>query len=139
MSEKVQQNLECPRCGNKQAATLWKSLDVALDPELKEQLFAAKINLFECEKCEEKAHMNTPLLYHDQTQRFCVQFYPPELVDDPAFLRQFNPDASLTMEGVPDEIKEEAPYMTTPHIVFDMNDMLRYLVFRDQIASVTKG
>ena len=68
---------------------MWDSINVSLDPELKEKLFRAEINLFECESCGEKNHIDAPLLYHDMELQFCVQYCPSEELGDPEFLAQF--------------------------------------------------
>jgi predicted nucleic-acid-binding Zn-ribbon protein len=138
MSKMTPHNLECPHCGNKQEAMMWDSVNVTLDSESKRTLFDAQINLFSCEKCGKKTFINTPLLYHDMTQQFCVQYYPPEAVDDPKFFRQFNPDGSLAMTGIPAGYAESGAYLTRPQIVFDMTEMLRYVAFRDRINEVRK-
>jgi CpXC protein len=101
MSKMTIHNLECPHCGNKQETKVWHSVNVKLDPELKRTLFDAQINLFSCEKCGKKTFINAPLLYHDMTQQFCVQYYPPEVLDNPKFFLQFNPDGSLANTGMP--------------------------------------
>jgi hypothetical protein len=72
------------------------------------------------------------------TQQFCVQYYPPEALDDPEFFRQFNPDGSLAMTGIPAGFADSGAYLTRPQIVFDMTEMLRYVVFRDRINEVKK-
>jgi hypothetical protein len=131
-------NLECPQCGNKQETKVWHSVNVKLDPELKKKLFDAQINLFSCEKCGKKTFINTPVLYHDMTQQFCVQYYPPESLDQREFFRRFNPDGSLANTGIPAAFAESGAYLTRPQIVFDMSEMVRYVAFRDRINEVRK-
>ena len=87
MSKMTIHNLECPHCGNKQETKVWHSVNVKLDPELKRKLFDAQINMFSCEKCGKKTFINTPLLYHDMTQQFFVQYYPPESLDQREFFQ----------------------------------------------------
>src|ERR1039458_4857917 len=92
MSKMTIHNLECPHCGNKQETKVWHSVNVKLDPELKRKLFDAQINMFSCEKCGKKTFINAPLLYHDMTQQFFVQYYPPESLDEREFFLQFDPE-----------------------------------------------
>lgn len=73
-------------------------------------------------------------MYHDMAQQFCVQYYPPQSLEEPDFLRKFNPDASIHLTGLP-AIKG-AHYITAPHVVFDMNEMIRYILFRDRLAEL---
>jgi predicted RNA-binding Zn-ribbon protein involved in translation (DUF1610 family) len=137
MSENTPHRLECPRCGNAQGVLVWESINVTIDPELKQNLFDAEINVFKCESCGNQAMINVPLLYHDMTNQFCVQYYPPELLDDPQFPQGFNPDGSMTMPGLPMALLKSGEYLTRPHIVFDLNEMIRYVIFRDLINPST--
>jgi predicted RNA-binding Zn-ribbon protein involved in translation (DUF1610 family) len=134
MSRPSSVELQCPDCGNSQEITVWDSVNVTLDPDLKRQLYAAGINVFACEQCGMNSWANAPLLYHDMTQRFCVQFYPPEVLDDARFFGQFNPDGSMTMTGIPAAIVAMTPYLANPHVVFDMKELIRYVTFRDGTA-----
>ena len=139
MSKMTIHNLECPHCGNKQETKVWHSVNVKLDPELKRKLFDAQINLFSCEKCGKKTFINAPLLYHDMTQHFCVQYYPPESLDEREFFLQFNPDGSLANTGMPAAFAESVAYLVRPHIVFGIDEMLRYVMFRDRLNADTGG
>ena len=138
MSKIAPLNLECPHCGNKQDTMVWDSVNVTLDPEFKTKLFDEEVNLFSCEKCGKKTFINAPLLYHDMAQQFCVQYYPRESLEDAEFLRRFNPDGSVAMTGIPAAFEESGAYIMRPHIVFDINELLRYVVFRDRINEVKK-
>ncbi|NWF92143.1 MAG: hypothetical protein HXY46_04465 [Syntrophaceae bacterium] len=46
--------LECPKCNTKQNVLLYDSINVSLDPNLKERLFKGEINVSQCEKCDQK-------------------------------------------------------------------------------------
>ena len=134
MTQMSPHDLQCPQCVHTQEMTVWSSLNVTVDPDLKDRLYAGEINVFECDNCASKAHINAPLLYHDMTQQFCVQLYDIEMLGDSDFLRQFNSDGSITMEGIPEEFAKSDNYLLRPHIVFDMYEMVRYVKFRDSIA-----
>jgi RNA polymerase subunit RPABC4/transcription elongation factor Spt4 len=138
MSRMTPHDLQCPHCGNKQETMVWDSINVSLDPELKTKLYAAEINLFECQKCQKKTFINAPLLYHDMEMQFCVQYYPRKALDDEGFHRQFNADGSIAVTGMPAAFAESGAYITRPHIVFDMNEMIRYVAFRDRVAAANK-
>ena len=130
MSSMSPQVLKCPKCGKKQETILWDSINVTLDPDLKKKLYAGEINMFECKKCGEKAFVNSPLLYHDMTLKFCVQYYPPQSLGEADFFKQFNADGSLV--GMPLGL---GAYIAKPQIVFDMGEMIRHVAFRDGIAT----
>ena len=128
--------MQCPSCGHNQEATYWQTINVTVSPELKQFLMKGTINTFACEKCGEKAFINIPLMYHDMDQKFCVQYYPPEALDDALFFRQFNPDGSLAMDKNSAALARH--HLTHPHIVFSMVEMVNYIVFRDGLIANTK-
>ena len=76
MTQTKSQRLKCPKCGHLQETVVWTSLDVSLDPKLREKLFNDEINVFVCDKCENKALINVALLYHDMHRQYCVQYFP---------------------------------------------------------------
>jgi len=138
MSKMTPHELQCPHCGHKQMLIVWDSINVSLHLELKEKLYAAEINLFECGRCQNKTFINAPLLYHDMEMEFCVLYYPPEWLDDESFLRHFNTDGSLAMTSIPAAFAKSSAYLVRPHIVFDMNEMIRYVAFRDRVVAANK-
>lgn len=92
------------------------------------------INTFSCDKCGHQAFIAAPLLYHDMTNRFCVQYYPPQALEDGGFYEQFSDRGELA-EGVNLPKGMGASYLFRPHIVFDINEMLRYITFRDRLGA----
>lgn len=68
---------------------MWSSVNVTIDPELKEQLFNAEINRFACKRCGHEAFMPVSLLYHDMEGKFCIQFYPAEQLYEEDFYDNF--------------------------------------------------
>jgi hypothetical protein len=134
MSKKMLLQLKCPHCGYRQDTFAWTSINVTVNPELKEKLFDGEINMLTCEKCNEKTFINTPLLYHDMEQRYCVQYYPSESIEDDDFFDKFTPDGKLLMSpGIPEEHLKLADHIATPHIVFYIGEMLCYIIFRDKL------
>jgi hypothetical protein len=130
--------LGCPECNREQATEIYNSVNVSVDPHLRNRLFNAEINVFHCRYCNHSAFLNLPLMYHDTQRRICIQFYPPELLDDPEFLGEFTPD------GLPDNPMSKlmhnsrASYLTEPHVVFDMMEMLRYIQFRERLYEINQ-
>ena len=126
--------LKCPHCGNIQDSIVWTSVNVTVNPELKEKLFDGEINTLMCEKCNEKNFINAPLLYHDMEHRFCVQYYPSESIEDDEFFDKFTPDGKLLMSPrIPEEHLKLSEHIATPHIVFHIGEMLCYIIFRDRL------
>jgi hypothetical protein len=131
MSAHQKIELKCPRCDNKSETSVWVSINVTIDPDAKEALLNGKINVFRCGHCNFEEPLNTDLLYHDMQNRFCVQFYHFNIIKEKQFLDMFNEDAEqqLDMPEVPFD-----NYMKHIHIVFSMAELVRYVLFRDNLA-----
>ena len=65
MSMSATNTVTCPQCQHEQDFTVWQSMNVTLDPELKEQLLSGELNAFICQKCAEKTSVAYDTLYHD--------------------------------------------------------------------------
>jgi len=132
MSVTEEKQVACPQCGQEQSITLWKSLNVAQNPEEKPRLYNGEINLLVCNKCGHKSFVPTPLLYHDLDRRIAVQYFPPAYIRRPEFIQQFNRDGSFAPG---DALQVEVPdYLRQLHIVFNMNELVTYVIFRDVLA-----
>ncbi|WP_424357320.1 CpXC domain-containing protein [Methanocella sp. MCL-LM] len=125
-SDKI--NMECPECKAAQEMTVWQQINVGTNPELKEELFGWKINVFTCNSCGLKAQLPAALLYHDPGRQFCVQYYPADILGNEDFYALFDARGELLEKT---DIGGCEDYGVTPHKVFDMAEMLRYIVFRE--------
>jgi hypothetical protein len=134
MSRLSNQELSCPKCGNSQEVTVWDSLNISLDSNLKDRLFSGEINVFRCNTCDCEAFINRPLLYHDKDREYCVQYYPPEILNDDNFYKIFTERGKFVVEGIPD-----GHYLLEPHLVFNVNEMLIYIEFRDKLFEINKS
>ncbi len=120
----------CPQCGNRQAALLCDAIGADTEPRLREELLTGRINTFTCEGCGYEGYLDTPLLYFDMNRRFCVQYLPEEALENPESLKSFTKDGKwdvdldLPVNGIGDFLRE-------PHVVFDLDEMRRYIVFRE--------
>ncbi len=134
MTIKEEQVMGCPACGHKQIAEFYQAINVKLNPELKERLFKGELNMFVCEECGKKAVVDLVFLYHDMDKRFCVQYCPVELVvqQSDKLSEMYTVDGRLS---VPANIQlpEAAQYMYEPHIVLSLDEMIRYVQFRDAL------
>jgi hypothetical protein len=130
-------SIDCPKCKHAQKTQIWRTLNVTVSPEDKELLFKGGVNVFHCANCGHKAGIDTPLMYHDMVLRYNVQFYPSQLLNDEQFYEPFRADGSINIAGAPPNIPmpdDGTMYLTKPHIVFNMNELLAYVVFRDKLA-----
>ena len=134
MTIKEEQVMGCPACGHKQIAEFYQAINVKLNPELKERLFKGELNMFVCEECGKKAVVDLVFLYHDMDKRFCVQYCPVALVvqQSDKLSEMYTVDGRLS---VPANIQlpETAQYMYEPHIVLSLDEMIRYVQFRDAL------
>jgi len=137
MTRKRSLDLDCPKCEAKQSVTVYDSINVSLEPGLREKLLNGEINFFQCEKCGERAFIQLPLLYHDMKRSFMVEFYPFHALQDQEFLSQFTKDGEIAvMEEFPDDLKGR---IRRVQIVFDMGELIRYVIFRERVHEVWKN
>jgi len=130
MTIKHQIELECPDCHVMQATSVWSSINVQVNPELKEELLKGRVNVLYCRKCSRRAIMATPLLYHDMEEEFWVQYCPFDSTMSKNLLENFGPDGEMRIEM----LGPRAGYLTRPpHLVFDMAELVRYVLFRDRL------
>lgn len=133
----------CPACEHPQDVTVWDSLNVQLSPEGKEAFFNGEINVLRCEACGHKAALASPFLYHDMALQFCVQFYPPQSIEDEVLLRHHDIDGTMSTSvfggAASGKMLDKANYMLRPHIVFSMLEALTYVVFRENLAAFHAG
>jgi len=136
--------LQCPKCGVAQKVTVWVTINVNVDPGLRDRLFAGDINFFHCASCGHHTFVDAPLMYHDMKGQFCVQYLSPTSLDDPeqAF-RLYNAEGRLDMKDPREDFHggliQQSPhynpnlgaYILSPHIVFHMKEMIRYVRFRE--------
>jgi len=136
MSKHELVEIQCPKCGSASQMTVWHSLNVQLDPEAKEELLKGRINLFHCGSCSFEAFVPIGLLYHDMWKKFLVQLYTLPKTNDDDFFDMFTDDAQLkSVLDIPSGISTVvSPYFKNIHIVFSMDELIRYVTFRDRLA-----
>lgn len=124
----------CPRCGTQLVAELWESVNVPVNPDLRLRLFRRELNVVHCETCDIRMALPAPLLYHDTTLGFAVQYLPASALDDARALGRFRPDGSVGFAPTVSRLLEAFAYLQAPHVVFSIDEMLRYIEFREALA-----
>jgi hypothetical protein len=76
MSLSTEQKITCPKCGREQAFTLWESVNVTLDPSLKQRVLQRDLNRFVCAGCGHQAAIASNLLYHDMERKVMLWLVP---------------------------------------------------------------
>ena len=137
MSREETCEVQCPQCGHRQETMRWYSVNASITPQAKAALLSGQFHVFRCEKCTVKVRLDVEVIYNDAETRFCVMYYPPALLNDNNFFELFTADAGLKLRALPDI--PEAEYIRRPHIVFDMDEMRRYILFRDRLAQRRDG
>jgi transcription elongation factor Elf1 len=138
MTKCAPEEVTCPHCQASQTVMLYDTLNVTLDPGLKKEFMAGNINTFTCSSCKEKITVQMSLFYHDMDQHFCAKFIPFEAVFNNDFIReQITSQGQMNFE-VPDLLKDNPAfdYFANPHIVFSIDELIRYVIFRERVAIV---
>jgi hypothetical protein len=140
MSIEHPERVACPNCQQEQTVTIWDTLNADVSPEARESLFRAEINAFVCAMCGERVEIITPLMYHDIKRQFIVQFVPFKTVQDMSFIERFEIDGSdriaeETFATMPEKIlrNKASQYLRHPHTVFSMDELVRYVEFRERL------
>jgi hypothetical protein len=145
MSIKREEEIACPRCGTARTVTLWESIDADPDPEARTALFEAQINRFDCPACDFDALVPVPLLYHDRRRQFVAQYFPFGMLDEKEFVGRFTSDGrdrqvadafqkALAAKKIPPGAEP-----MEPHVVFDMAELVRYVLFRERVFDANAG
>jgi len=102
--------ITCPACQHPQAFTTWQSINVTLDPELKQKLLDRSLVTFHCEKCNHTAGVNQGLLYNDMDRHVMIMLgcqNPDELESPEPLVQKFQADYSLRLVYTMNELIEK--------------------------------
>jgi hypothetical protein len=139
MSIKREEEIACPKCGAARTVTIWESIDADPDPEARAALFEAQVNRFDCPACDFDALVPVPLLYHDRRRQFVAQYFPFGLLDEKEFVARFTADGrdrqveEAFRKAVAAKKIPPGAEPAEPHLVFDMAELVRYILFRERI------
>ena len=136
MSKKNKIEVTCPHCQEKQSALIWSSLNATLDPAAAQDLRKGRINRANCQNCEKELPLKIGLLYHDMERSFCTQYFPIEMVFWENLAARFNQYGNLKGGFDPKVVTEDAKpynYMDHIHLVFSMEELVRYVLFREKL------
>lgn len=68
--------ITCPDCNNEGGYTIWDSVNVDLNPEMRSKVMDGSLFSWTCPNCKKTFNAPYPFLYHDMTHNFMVQFDP---------------------------------------------------------------
>ena len=80
MSRSHEEMVNCPNCGTQQSFTVWDSINVSVDPNLKEPLLTGKLSTFCCSHCGCESNFIHDTLYHDMDKSLAIWL---NVEDDP--------------------------------------------------------
>ena len=72
MSQSEPIAITCPVCTNRQTCVVWQSINVTLDPELKQRLLDRSLFAFRCDQCGHTAGIEQELMYHDMERKLMI-------------------------------------------------------------------
>ena len=68
--------ITCPECGETGDLPVYESVNVTLDPDLKNAVLDAGLFTWTCPLCGKNVRVSYPFLYHDMRRRFMLRFDP---------------------------------------------------------------
>lgn len=77
----ITQKITCPTCSNEQECSLYLSMNVTLNPLLKEKVSKNDYNNLKCEKCKSLTSIEIDMMYHDMDKKFIVWCVPGGVTD----------------------------------------------------------
>ena len=107
MSSCYKETICCSHCNTKQKFTIWQSINVTLDPDLKKSLLSGDLTTLNCKRCGNKTGVDYDFLYHDMDKSLAVWLMRE---DDPE-----SKEARSTFRG----LAETTRIVRTLHELFD--------------------
>ena len=72
MSKLDSATVTCPDCKDTFPVTYWGSVNVTLNPELRERVLSGDIRKHACPKCRQQLTIDSDLVYHDMKRKFMI-------------------------------------------------------------------
>lgn len=128
MTRSIKREIQC-HCGKCFEATLYESVNVKLNPELKRELLDGRLNVVICPACGQQRRLEIPLLYHDMERRIAIWIFPEDMKGQVAEIEaQLSGLDSLLRARVGEVIANYLNYCGKPHLVFGRDKFVQLLV-----------
>ena len=76
MSREIEVDVTCPACLFKDVVPVYTSVNVSMDPDLRDMIFNDELNRFTCPNCGKSLVLPVNLMYHDMDLKFAIWFSP---------------------------------------------------------------
>jgi hypothetical protein len=122
MPRSISTTIKCPECGMEQKVVIWSSINVTIDPTLRDKLFQGgnqSVYLYRV-SLHSLSEYTTALPRYQPGLRCSILSGPIQCLDDPQFIDLFAPDNPPHLCNFSVNIG----YLAQPHIVFNMDDLL---------------
>lgn len=123
MSKIIVDEVGCSICNGKQEAKIYASVNVTVDPSLKEAVLQGKINWVQCKNCGTSNFIPIEFVYHDMDKRFMVIFKHPYSTDT---------GTERGFADYADRFGSIAEYMSFPVIVNDPYELIFAVLYCDK-------
>ena len=68
----------CSKCNKENDFTIWESINVQVNPEMKEKVLNSEAFMFKCPECGAMTPVNYTTLYHDMENKLMVYLVPDD-------------------------------------------------------------
>lgn len=82
MSVKNERTIKCPKCGKEFTVTVWNSINLSENPELKAKVLSGEVFKATCEDCKATAYLEYNMLYHDDDNDMMLHLVSGELTEE---------------------------------------------------------
>jgi S-methylmethionine-dependent homocysteine/selenocysteine methylase len=121
MTQVITKNIKC-NCGNDVEIVVYDSVNVTLDPKLKEAVVNRKINSFKCSKCGLKAEISYKFLYHDMDNKKMIWCYPKYEKDNAENIKKMLIETAKNVAEAAGVKKYQEP-----NLVFGYDELLKLI------------
>ena len=111
--------ITCPACNTEGSYTVWDSVNVDLNPELKSKVMNGSLFTWICPNCKQSFNAPYSFLYHDMTHDFMVYFESEKshIIPFAEYLRVMENGLDMkVIAAITERFRDENPQM---NILFD--------------------
>ena len=78
MSRRTTKSVGCPHCGEHSDTQMYTTINVTLDPKLRDRVMDETLFAWVCPHCGYEAMLLNPFLYHDMEHKFMIYLRPEQ-------------------------------------------------------------